>query len=125
MGIDPIIYIVAASVFSVICGLLAFRTVAAERKEPGYDSRHYLKPTSALGNAGAIRSLKDILAIGVGSVAAAGAIFYFYKFVTNPNPAGERAAGWIALGLAAVSFVCFLIYFLGHVAKEEEIHVIE
>mgnify|MGYP003693719301 CR=1 FL=1 len=31
--------------------------------------------------------------------------------------------GWIALALAAVAFVCGLIYFLGHVNQEEEIHI--
>ena len=33
-----------------------------------------------------MKSLKDILAILVGIAAAIGAIFYFYKFVTDPNP---------------------------------------
>ena len=70
-----------------------------------------------------MKSLKDILAIVVGIAAAIGAIFYFYKFVTVPNPAGGHTSGWIALGLAAVAFVCGLIYFLGHVNKEEEIHI--
>ncbi len=46
-----------------------------------------------------MKSLKDILAILVGIAAAIGAIFYFYKFVTDPNPAGGHTSGWIALGL--------------------------
>ena len=70
-----------------------------------------------------MKSLKDILAIVVGIVAAIGAIYYFYRFVTDPNPAGGHSSGWIALGLAAIAFVCGLIYFLGHVNKEEEIHI--
>src|SRR5678809_103255 len=70
-----------------------------------------------------MKSLKDILAVIVGIVAAIGAIFYFYKFVTDPNPAGGHTSGWIALGLAVVAFICGLIYFLGHVNKEEEIHI--
>ena len=70
-----------------------------------------------------MKSLKDILAILVGIASAIGAIFYFYKFVTDPNPAGGHTSGWIALGLAAIAFVCGLIYFLGHVNKEEEIHI--
>ena len=71
-----------------------------------------------------MKSLKDILAILVGIAAAIGAIFYFYKFVTHPDVAGGgHTEGWIALGLAAVAFVCGLIYFLGHVNKEEEIHI--
>ena len=69
-----------------------------------------------------MKSMKDILAILVGIVAALGAIFYFYRFVTEPPTAGHTS-GWIALGLAAVAFVCGLIYFLGHVNKEEEIHI--
>lgn len=69
-----------------------------------------------------MKSLKDILAIVVGIAAAIGAIFYFYKFVTEPPTAGN-SSGWIALLLAAVAFICGLIYFLGHVNKEEEIHI--
>jgi len=70
-----------------------------------------------------MKSLKDILAVLVGIVAAIGAIFYFYKFVTFTDPAGGHNFGWLALVLAAVAFVCGLIYFLGHVNKEEEIHI--
>ena len=69
-----------------------------------------------------MKSLKDILAVIVGIVAAIGAIFYFYKFVTEPVDGGSTS-GWIALGLAAIAFICGLIYFLGHVNKEEEIHI--
>ena len=69
-----------------------------------------------------MKSLKDILAVVVGIVAAIGAIYYIYKFVTEPAAAGHTS-GWIALGLAAVAFICGLIYFLGHVNKEEEIHI--
>ena len=69
-----------------------------------------------------MKSLKDILAVIVGVVAALGAIFYFYKFVTEPPTAGN-GSGWIALALAVVAFVCGLVYFLGHVNKEEEIHI--
>jgi heme/copper-type cytochrome/quinol oxidase subunit 4 len=71
-----------------------------------------------------MKSLKDILAVVVGILTAIGAIYYFYKFVTHPDgTAGGHTEGWIALGLAAVAFVCGLIYFLGHVNKEEEIHI--
>lgn len=71
-----------------------------------------------------MKSLKDILAVVVGILAAIGAIYYFYRFVTHPDTiSGGRTEGWIALGLAAVAFICGLIYFLGHVNKEEEIHI--
>jgi hypothetical protein len=67
--------------------------------------------------------MKDILAAIVGLLAAAGAIFYFYKFVTFTDLEGGHRFGWISLGLAAVAFICGLLYFLGHVNKEEEIHI--
>ena len=70
-----------------------------------------------------MKSLKDILAVVVGILATIGAIFYFYKFVTDANPAGGHTNGWIALALAVLAFICGLIYFLGHVNKEEEIHI--
>lgn len=67
--------------------------------------------------------MKEMLAGIVGLAAALGAIYFFYRFVTNADPTGGHMQGWIALGLAAVAFVCGLIYFLGHVNKEEEIHI--
>ncbi|HEV7796528.1 MAG TPA: hypothetical protein VGO73_00105 [Pyrinomonadaceae bacterium] len=67
--------------------------------------------------------IKELLAALVGLAAAVGAIYYFYRFVTNEDPTGGHMQGWIALGLAAVAFVCGLIYFLGHVNQEEEIHI--
>jgi hypothetical protein len=67
--------------------------------------------------------MKEMLAAIVGFLAACGAIFYFWKFVTFEEAGGGHRFGWIALGLAAVAFVCGLIYFLGHVNKEEEIHI--
>ena len=70
-----------------------------------------------------MKSLKDILAVIVGLAAAAGAIYYFYLFVTHTEPEGGQSLGWISLALAAVAFVCGLVYFLGHVNKEEEIHI--
>jgi len=67
--------------------------------------------------------IKDILAAIVGLASAAGAIYYFYKFVTFEEATGGHNYGWISLALAAVAFVCGLLYFLGHVNKEEEIHI--
>jgi hypothetical protein len=67
--------------------------------------------------------MKEMLAGILGLAAALGAIYFFYRFVTSTDPTGGHMQGWIALGLAAVAFVCGLIYFLGHVNKEEEIHI--
>jgi heme/copper-type cytochrome/quinol oxidase subunit 4 len=67
--------------------------------------------------------IKELLAALVGLASAVGAIYFFYKFVTAADPTGGHTQGWIALGLAAVAFVCGLIYFLGHVNQEEEIHI--
>jgi len=66
---------------------------------------------------------KDILVALVGLASAAGAIFFFYKFVTFEEAGGGHHYGWYSLGLAALAFVCGLLYFLGHVNKEEEIHI--
>ncbi len=66
---------------------------------------------------------KDILVALVGLASAAGAIFFFYKFVTFEEIGGGHHYGWYSLGLAALAFVCGLLYFLGHVNKEEEIHI--
>jgi hypothetical protein len=67
--------------------------------------------------------IKELLAALVGLAAAVGAIYYFYKFVTFSEESGGHSLGWKALALAAVAFVCGLIYFLGHVNQEEEIHI--
>jgi len=67
--------------------------------------------------------IKELLAALVGLAAAVGAIYYFYRFVIFTDASGGHSFGWIALGLAAVAFVCGLIYFLGHVNQEEEIHI--
>ena len=67
--------------------------------------------------------MKEMLAAIVGLLSACGAIFFFYKFVTFEEAGGGHKYGWYALGLAAVAFVGGLIYFLGHVNKEEEIHI--
>ncbi|HAF14159.1 MAG TPA: hypothetical protein DCK99_10780 [Blastocatellia bacterium] len=67
--------------------------------------------------------MKEVLAAIIGLAAAAGAIFYFYKFVTFEEATGGHRYGYYSLGLAAVAFVCGLLYFLGHVNQEEEIHI--
>jgi len=67
--------------------------------------------------------MKDLIAVVVGLASVVGAIYYFYKFVTSADPAGGHTQGWIALGLVVVAFICGLLYFLGHVNKEEEIHI--
>jgi hypothetical protein len=67
--------------------------------------------------------MKEALLAIVGLLAAGGAIYYFYSFVTFPNAEGGHSLGWKALGCAAVAFICGLLYFLGHVNKEEEIHI--
>jgi hypothetical protein len=70
-----------------------------------------------------MKSIKDVLAVLVGLAAVAGSIFYFYKFVTFVEAEGGHSYLWKALGLAVIAFVCGLVYFLGHVNKEEEIHI--
>ena len=65
----------------------------------------------------------DFLLSIVGLAALGGAIFEFYKFVTNESPTGGHTNGWIALVLAVVFCACALLLFLRRVQKEEEIHI--
>jgi len=58
-----------------------------------------------------MKSLKDILAVIVGLIAAAGAIYYFYRFVTSPEAEGGHSLGWMSLGFAVVAFIFGLVYF--------------
>ena len=63
----------------------------------------------------------DFLLSIVGLAALGGAIFEFYKYVTDSS--GGHMYGWIALVLAVVFCACALLLFLRHVNKEEEIHI--
>ena len=65
----------------------------------------------------------DFLLSIVGLAALGGAIFEFYKFVSDNSPTASHLTGWIALGLAVVFCACALLLFLRHVNKEEEIHI--
>ena len=67
--------------------------------------------------------MADFLLSIVGLAGLGGAIFEFYKFVTDKDPAGGHMNGWIALVLAVVFCACALLLFLRHVNKEEEIHI--
>ena len=67
--------------------------------------------------------IKELLAALVGLASAGGAIYFFWKFVNSDEAGGGKHLGWYSLGLAAVAFVCGLIYFLGHVNQEEQIHI--
>jgi hypothetical protein len=64
----------------------------------------------------------DFLLSIVGLAALGGAIYEFYKFVTDTSGGGHMN-GWIALVLAVVFCACALLLFLRHVNKEEEIHI--
>jgi len=68
-----------------------------------------------------MKSLKDALAIIVGLAALVFGGWKFYSFVNTNGP--DSRDMWWAIGCAVVFFVCVLIYFLGHVNKEEEIHI--
>ena len=70
-----------------------------------------------------MKSLKDTLAIVVGLAALVFAIYKFYLFVSTSGETAGSHHMWWAIGAAVVFFVCGLIYFLGHVNKEEEIHI--
>ena len=65
----------------------------------------------------------DFLLSIVGLAALGGAVFEFYKFVSDNSPGASHMTGWIALLLAIVFCACALGLFLRHVNKEEEIHI--
>ena len=65
----------------------------------------------------------DFLLSIVGLAALGGAIFEFYKFVTDESKTAGHTNGWISLVLAIVFCACALMLFLRHVNKEEEIHI--
>ena len=68
----------------------------------------------------------DFLLSIVGLAALGGAIFEFYKFVTDNSPNASHMTGWIALGLAIIFCACafaFARISACHVNKEEEIHI--
>jgi len=68
--------------------------------------------------------MKDVLAIVVGLGALGYGVYRFYLFVSDPKGASVRTHNmWWAIGCGVVFFICALIYFLGHVNKEEEIHI--
>ncbi|MDX6289876.1 MAG: hypothetical protein QOH42_1675 [Blastocatellia bacterium] len=67
--------------------------------------------------------MADFLLSIVGLAALGGAIFEFYKFVTDKDPSGGHMNAWIALVLAVIFCACALLLFLRHVNKEEEIHI--
>jgi len=69
-----------------------------------------------------MKSLKDALVLIVGLAALGFGGYKFYLFV-NANEQHGAADMWWAIGCAVVFFVCGLIYFLGRVNKEEEIHI--
>ncbi len=67
---------------------------------------------------------KDILAVIVGLAAIVFAIYeFFFKYKATPGAEGDMMHLWLAIGAAVVACACALVYFLGHVNKEEEIHI--
>ena len=68
--------------------------------------------------------IKDVLAVVLGLGALAFGIYKFYLFVSDTSTAEAGSHNmWWAIGAAVVFFICALAYFLGHVNKEEEIHI--
>jgi hypothetical protein len=70
-----------------------------------------------------MKGLKDILAVVIGLGALVFGIYRFYLFVTEPGAESGTHNMWWAIGAGVVFFICALLYFLGHVNKEEEIHI--
>ena len=68
-----------------------------------------------------MKSLKDALVLIVGLAALVFGGYKFYLFTEAKNT--DATDMWWAMGCAVVFFICGLIYFLGRVNKEEEIHI--
>ena len=69
------------------------------------------------------------LALLVGIVALAMALYEFWNFVSYKSPTGgyDMQGGtnhlWMAIAATIVAFVCGLFFFVRRVNKEEEIHI--
>jgi hypothetical protein len=75
-----------------------------------------------------MKSIKDVLSILVAIAAAIFAIYQFYLFETFKSDGVVDVQGgthhlWLAIGSAIVAVVAGIVYFSGHVNKEEEIHI--
>jgi uncharacterized membrane protein len=70
-----------------------------------------------------MKSIKDILLILVALAAAAFAVYRFYLFAVTPGTTTGTHHLWWAIGATIIALVCGLFFFLGHVNKEEEIHI--
>jgi hypothetical protein len=76
-----------------------------------------------------VKNIKDVVSILVAIAGAIFAIYQFYLFVTFKNAEGvaDMQGGtyhlWMAIGSAVIAIIAGIIYFTGHVNKEEEIHI--
>jgi multidrug transporter EmrE-like cation transporter len=70
-----------------------------------------------------MKSLKDILSLVIGLAAAIFAIWKFVQCLQVQDPRGGTSyAIWAGVG-AVVAVICGVIFFVGRVNKEEEIHI--
>jgi heme/copper-type cytochrome/quinol oxidase subunit 4 len=70
-----------------------------------------------------MKSMKDILFVIVGLAAAAVAILQIYKFLNLPGTNTGKTHLWIAIAAAVVACIFGVLFLLGRVNKEEEIHI--
>lgn len=75
-----------------------------------------------------MKSIKDVVSILIAIAAVIFAVYEFYLFETFKSDGvvdvqGGGAHLYMAIGAAIVAVVAGIIYFTGHVNKEEEIHI--
>jgi hypothetical protein len=70
-----------------------------------------------------MKSLKDILAVVIGLIALGIAIWQGIVFLNTPgSQSGTHHAIYAGIAIV-VAVICGIVYFAGHVNKEEEIHI--
>ncbi len=75
-----------------------------------------------------MKSIKDVLSILVAIAAVIFAVYEFYLFETFKSDGVVDLQGggshlWMAIGAALIAVIAGIVYFTGHVNKEEEIHI--
>ena len=66
----------------------------------------------------------DIVYVLVGLFSLGVAIWQIYLFIQSPGTTTNSHL-WFAIIAGVVALACGIAYFLGHVNKEEEIHITE
>ncbi|MBV9958474.1 MAG: hypothetical protein JO360_08640 [Acidobacteria bacterium] len=70
-----------------------------------------------------MKSIKDILFVVLGLAAAAVAIHQIWTFLSLPGTDTGKGHLWTAIAAAVVACIFGVLFLMGRVNKEEEIHI--